>query len=104
VDFIRAHGYSGPIFNDFDWGGYLIWNLRMPVSIDGRANVYGDQRIARSIQTWSGAPGWQLDPDLRSAGLVIGPVGAALTQLLRSDPGFQLAYQDKVAAVFVARR
>ena len=104
VDFIRAHGYSGPIFNDFDWGGYLIWNLRMPVSIDGRANVYGDQRIARSIQTWSGAPGWQSDPDLRSARLVIGPVGAALTQLLRSDPGFQLAYQDKVAAVFVARR
>jgi len=103
VDFIRTHGYSGPIFNDFNWGGYLIWNLHQPVTIDGRQNVYGDQRIQRSVATWSGAPGWQSDPDLRSAHLVIGPAGAVLTQLLRSDPGFQLAYQDKVAAVFVAR-
>ena len=27
-----------------------------------------------------------------------------LTQVLRMDPRFQLAYEDKVAAVFVARR
>jgi hypothetical protein len=31
-------------------------------------------------------------------------VRAPLTQLLRLDPKFQLAYEDKVAAVFVARR
>ena len=29
---------------------------------------------------------------------------AALTQLLRTNPGFELAYEDKVAAVFVARK
>jgi hypothetical protein len=104
VYFIRAHGYSGPLFNDFNWGGYLIWNLRMPVSIDGRQNVYGDQRIDRSIATWGGAPDWHSDPELQSAGLVVGPNNAPLTQLLRTDPHFQLAYHDKVAAVFVARR
>jgi hypothetical protein len=104
VDFIRTQNYSGPVFNDFNWGGYLIWNLRMPVSIDGRANVYGDQRIVRSLATWNGAPDWHTDPDLQSAGLVIGPNSAPLTQLLRTDPHFQLAYQDKVTAVFVARR
>jgi hypothetical protein len=104
VDFIRTQNYSGPVFNDFNWGGYLIWNLRMPVSIDGRANVYGDQRIDRSLATWNGAPDWHTDPDLQSAGLVVGPNSAPLTQLLRTDPHFQLAYQDKVAAVFVARR
>ena len=36
--------------------------------------------------------------------LVIGPVNAPLTQLLRMSPGFKLAYEDKVAAVFVARK
>jgi hypothetical protein len=36
--------------------------------------------------------------------VVIAPDGAALTQLLRTDARFQLAYEDKVAAVFVARK
>jgi hypothetical protein len=56
------------------------------------------------MATWDGAPDWAADPDLRKAGLVIGPVTAPLTQLLRLDPRFELAYEDKLAAVFVARR
>jgi hypothetical protein len=52
VEFVRQHGYPGPVFNDFNWGGYLIWSLRMPVTIDGRQNVYGDQRMDRSVATW----------------------------------------------------
>jgi len=31
-------------------------------------------------------------------------VGAPLVQVLRMDPQFQLVYQDKLAAVFVARK
>jgi hypothetical protein len=104
VDAIRAKGYAGPLFNDFNWGGYLIWALRMPVSIDGRAAFYGDQAIDRSVATWSGAPDWNSDPELKAAGLVILPVKAPLTQLLRMDPHFQLVFEDKLAAVFVKRR
>jgi hypothetical protein len=104
VETIQQKGYAGPVFNDFSWGGYLIWNLRVPVSIDGRQNLYGDERIDRSGATWSGQPGWDSDAQLHSAGVVVGPVRAPLTQLLRLDPKFQLAYEDKVAAVFVARR
>jgi hypothetical protein len=104
VEAVRAKGYAGPLYNDYNWGGYLIWALRMPVSIDGRQNLYGDQRIDRSMATWSAQPDWASDAQLASAGVVIGPVKAALTQVLRMDPRFQLVYEDKVAAVFVARR
>jgi hypothetical protein len=104
VDAIRAHHYAGPLYNNFDWGGYLIWALRMPVSLDGRASFYGDSAIDRSIATWEGQPDWQSDPQLKNAGIVIGPDRSPLVQLLRTDPHFQLAYEDKVAAVFVARR
>jgi hypothetical protein len=104
VETIRANGYSGPLYNDFNWGGYLIYALRMPVAIDGRQNLYGDQRIDRSVATWNGAPDWDTDPALTSAGIVIGPVKAPLTQLLRTDAHFKLAYEDKLAAVFVARK
>jgi hypothetical protein len=104
VDVIRDRHYAGPVFNNYAWGGFLIWNLRQPVSIDGRAALYGDTRIDRSRSTWSGAPDWASDPELSSAGIVIAPDDQPLTQLLRSDSRFQLAYQDKIATVFVARK
>ena len=104
VEEVWAKGYAGPLYNTFDWGGYLIWALRMPVSIDGRQNLYGDQRIDRSVATWSAQPDWASDAQLMKAGVVIGPVKAPLTQVLRMDSRFQLVYEDKVAAVFVARR
>ena len=104
VEAVQAKGYAGPLYNDYNWGGYLMWALRMPVSIDGRAAFYGDQRIDRSLATWNAEPDWASDPALLSAGVVIGPVKAPLTQVLRMDPRFQLVYEDKDAAVFAARK
>ena len=103
VKVVQDRQYAGSLYNTYGWGGFLIWNLRQPVSIDGRAAFYGDDRIDRSIATWNGGPEWSSDPDLNSAGLVIAPVKTALAQLLRMDSRFTLAYQDKVAAVFIAR-
>jgi hypothetical protein len=104
VEVVKENGWNGPLYNDYGWGGYLIWALRMPVSIDGRAALHGDQQITRFDATWKAQPEWVSDPDLLKANLVIGPVKAPLTQLLRMDPRFQLGYEDKLAAVFVARK
>ncbi len=104
VEEVREKGYSGPLYNDFNWGGYLAWSLRMPVSVDGRQNLYGDERLNRSAKTWAAEPDWATDTQLTSSGVVIGPVDAPLTQILRRDRRFQLAYEDKVAAVFVAAK
>jgi hypothetical protein len=104
VDAIRAHGYSGAVYDDYNWGGYLIWALHMPVTMDGRASFYGDEKITRSIATWGGEPDWASDAQLNKASVVIGPVKAPLTQLLRQDVRFQLVYEDKMAAVFAPRR
>lgn len=104
VEVIKARHLTGAVFNPYDWGGFLIWQLGEPVSIDGRAALYGDERIDRSLATWGGGPAWASDPDLRSAGVVIAPRGAALTQLLAMDRRFDLTYEDAVAALFVAGR
>ncbi len=104
VEVVKERHYGGALFNTYDWGGFLIWNLGEPVSIDGRAALYGDKLIDRSRHTWSGGPKWASDPDLESAGVVIAPDDAALTQLLRTDEDFELTYEDKVAAVFVRKK
>jgi hypothetical protein len=104
VEAIQARGLAGPVFDDYNWGGYLIWALHMPVSMDGRASFYGDKRIDRSIATWAAEPDWASDADLKSSHLVIGPARASLIQLLRTDSHFQLVYEDNIAAVFVAQK
>jgi hypothetical protein len=104
ADVVEARGYPGPLFNPYDWGGYLIWRLpQLPVVMDGRANVHGDARIVQSIATWYGQGAWVSNRDLTVARVVIAPINLGLTSLLRVDPRFELAYEDDVAAVFVAR-
>jgi hypothetical protein len=102
---VAEHHYPGPLFNDFNWGGYLIWALPdLPVSLDGRTNLHGDERLLRHGNTWSGGPGWHDDPDLSAAGVVIAPADTPLATLLQTDDRFRLAHEDPLAKVFVARR
>jgi hypothetical protein len=105
ADFVAKQGYTGPLFNDFNWGGYLIRTLpSLPVAIDGRTNLYGDERLVRFGNTWAGGPGWRDDPDLVSAGVIIADVRSPLASLLQCDGRFALVFEDDVARVFVARR
>ena len=104
ADFVLKQGFAGPLYNDFNWGGYLTWRLpHLPVAVDSRTNIYGDARLSRSFATWSCQPGWKSDPELAAANVVIGPVGEALSGALRDDHTYQLAYEDATAVVFVKR-
>jgi hypothetical protein len=101
---VEDRGYSGPLYNEYDWGGYLIWRLpRLPVSIDGRTNVHDVARVVHSLAVWNGQPDWASDPELSDARLVIAQKNFALTQLLRLDPRFSPVYEDHVTTVFVRK-
>jgi hypothetical protein len=101
---IKLENWRGPIYNDYNWGGFLIWSLGRPVSMYGRNTDYGVERVIRSFETWDGAPGWDSDPDLVTANLIIAQAQAPLVQLLRLQPCLQLAYEDQLAAVFIPRK
>ena len=70
--------------------------------MDGRSNLHGEARIERNRQTWWGMPGWNTDPELTEAKVIVGPIDLPLIALLRTDNRFRLCYEDRVAAVFVA--
>ena len=99
--FVSDSHLPGPMFNSFNWGGFLIFNLReQPVSIDSRGNAYDDELIARSADTFN-AVNWQDDPDLSRANFVLLERSAPLASALGSDPRYRLAYKDPIAVVFV---
>jgi len=104
VRFIASRSLTGPLYNDFGWGGYLTWSLpALRVSMDGRTNVHGSDRILRSYLTWSGQPAWSNDRELQKAALVLAPRNQALTSLLRMDSRFVVKYEDDHAVVFTRR-
>jgi hypothetical protein len=105
VQYVREHRPPGPLFNHFNWGGYLIWTLpEYPVGMDGRTNLYGEERLTRTLDTWRGAKGWERDAELLAAGVVIAPknLHTKLTDLLReATDRWKIVYEDDVAVVFV---
>jgi len=104
VRYVEAHHLQGPLYNDFSSGGYLIWRLpSIPVSMDGRTNVHGDERVKAYSDSLRGFPGWENDPDLARANLIIWPSKSPLAGLLRCDSRFKQVYIDPQAAVFVRR-
>lgn len=101
TDFVRSARLPGPMYNSYNWGGFLIFNLRdHPVSMDSRADAYGYDLTLRSFNTVNGV-GWQEDPDLARANFVLLERYVPLASALEHDSRFRLAYQDHIAVIFV---
>ena len=102
--FVEHHHLPGPLLNDLSWGGYLMWRLpQLPVAIDGRNNIHGQDRIQQFAELWTGKPGWDSNPDLVRASTVITPRVSAIAALLRTDSRFQVAFEDAQSVVFERR-
>ncbi|MBI2521626.1 MAG: hypothetical protein HYV97_14515 [Bdellovibrio sp.] len=105
VEFLKEQKLKGPIYNTFDWGGFLIWNLpEYPVAIDNRNIVYGPRTFLQSLETWRGQGNWSSDSTLLQSNIVIGPRSLPLSHLLQSDPRFKRIYSDKIAEVYTRIR
>jgi hypothetical protein len=91
----------GHVFNDYLWGGYLIWNVRqVPVFIDSRMDVFEHNgvladylhaiRIEDSLQVLN----------KYSIQYVLFENHRPLSYLLQHTPGWKVDYQDKTAILF----
>ncbi|MCP2500548.1 MAG: hypothetical protein NCA08_03125 [Deltaproteobacteria bacterium] len=107
TEFLRKYPIPGNMFNFFDIGGFLDWQLYPPVRtfIDGRAirqDVFQEHQIVTSA-----APGWEnvirkygityiVLKGMDSSGSIL-PIVPALA----NDPGWSLVFSDGLFLVFV---
>ncbi|MFZ0705467.1 MAG: hypothetical protein WAM71_07685 [Candidatus Korobacteraceae bacterium] len=104
VNFLRQHPQPGPLYNNLGWGGFLMWYMPdYPVAVDGRNDLYGDQLDELFYASQNGDAGYQTDPYLNEAGVVLLAADLPLAKLLTADSRFQLIYQDAMAVVFARR-
>ena len=103
VAFIQKNHFPGPLYNNFNWGGFLIGALpEYPVAIDGRTDLYGEDALRQSYSTLM-ALRWSEDQALNQANLVLLPSTVPLARILERSPQYQVAYADKLATVFVRK-
>jgi len=102
VAYLQAHPASGPLFNLYDWGGYLIWKLnpQTPVFIDGRADLYGEFLMRQFADTYGLKGIWQETLQTWRIRTVLVNPDSALAVALRNAPDWEVGYSDSQAIVF----
>ena len=104
TNFLRRNPVPGPLYNNLTWGGFLMWYLpELPVAIDGRNDLYGDDLDKLFYESESGFPSYATNPYLDESGVVILDSNVPLAKLLTIDPRFRMLYHDDIATVFARR-
>lgn len=104
IQYLRSHQVPGPMFNEYQWGGFLIWKLGLShrVFIDGRAGLYEHAGVFADYMRMV-----QLSPQtlfllrkysIRSCLLTRNdPLGNVLAML----PNWHKVYSNKLSILFV---
>jgi hypothetical protein len=103
VEFIRSRHLSGPILNDYGYGGYLIWAApEYPVFIDGRGDVFEWTGVFQDYEQW-----FSLQSDPRQ---LLNKYGVSLCLISRESPmnhvlpllhEWKLVYSDETSVIYV---
>ena len=104
VDYLVSQGWNLQHgYNEYRWGGYLIW-ARIPVFIDGRADVYGDAFINEYVRISHIRKDWRALLDQYEVEYVLIESTSSLAVLLEETAEWEQVYEDGVAGVFVRSR
>lgn len=102
IEFLKENQPEGPIFNSYNWGGYLVWELpQYPVFVDGRTDLYDDLFLREYLSTVFAQDGWEQTLDRYGINLVLIESQSVMGQLLAERTAWELVYQDEMAAIFV---
>jgi hypothetical protein len=105
--YIQEHSVPGRMFNNYNFGGYLVWALapEHKVFIDGRGDIYEHAGVFSDYATVT-----QLKPEALAVlesyqiNSCLTEENAPLAALLASSPTWKEIYKDGVSCVFVRQK
>jgi hypothetical protein len=102
VEFIKAHHLSGPMLNEYVYGGYLIWAApEHPVFVDGRADVFEWTGVLADLQQWEFL---QSNPnvllDKYGINFCLLARGSSMQTVMPLLKNWKLAYEDDNSVIF----
>jgi len=101
VDWLEEHPQSGNVYNEFTWGGYLLYRLwpETKVFIDGQTDFYGAALVREYLTVLNVQEGWNSILDKYAVEWVLIPRNSAITEQLKSDSDWAVLYEDDVAVI-----
>ncbi len=99
VTWLKENHPPGQLFNEYNWGGYLIWALpEYPVAVDGRTDLFGDQILQAYLDARAARPNWEDTLNAWQVDLALLSPEAPLNNAL-AEAGWRVLYQDEMAVV-----
>ncbi|HEY8258582.1 MAG TPA: hypothetical protein VIG08_13080, partial [Gemmatimonadales bacterium] len=96
----RAASLTGRIYNDFIWGGYLLFAWpEQKVFIDGQTDFYGEELTRTHNEIGSVVPGWRDLLAKWKVDLVMVPGQATMAHELVRDGNWNIWYCDSTAVI-----
>ena len=97
---LNASALKGNLFNDYNWGGYLIFKARQhPVFIDGRTDLHRD--TLPDYVAALGGPGWREIFAKWDIGIALIESTSYLAAQLETADAWRREYTDDMASIFV---
>ena len=100
VDWLNQHPQDGQMFNEFDWGGYLLLKLApsQQIFMDGHTHIYGET-LTREYETVTFlGNGWQEILSKYQIKWAIVRTGSPIAQALEKE-GWKVVYSDDTSTV-----
>jgi hypothetical protein len=97
----RNEHLQGHLFNDFAWGGYVVYAWpEQKIFIDGGTDFFGEDVFREYVKIKGLGPGWRELLAKRDISLMLLERDAALTHELARDGRWNLWYCDSLSVMF----
>src|SRR5262249_26310119 len=101
ANFLKVHPIAGKMFNQYEWGGYLEWELPdIPTFIDTRTEIFEYKGVLKDYVAVSTFDRTEELLDQYDISYVLYPAGTPLSYFLSKSPRWQCLYRDPVAIVY----
>ncbi|HET59682.1 MAG TPA: hypothetical protein ENN32_04870 [Chloroflexi bacterium] len=104
IEILKETPPAGNLFNEYDWGGYLSWFApQIPVYIDARADLFGDDFIFHWWDVVNANTEWKDEFARWQITAALVKPGRALARELREHADWQVVYGNGVATLYVKK-
>lgn len=101
ANWLTSHPQSGNMFNEFNWGGYLLLRLwpEQLVFIDSQTDFYGEALARDYNQILNAQSNWEMKLAKYNIDWVILNKSTPLAQVLEIEDHWHVLYNDNVAII-----
>jgi len=101
VDWLKANPQEGKMFNNFIWGGYILYRVwpQQTVFIDAQTDFYGEAFTREYTQVMNLEEGWEAVLEKYDVSWVMVQPSKPLVKVLQDEMGWIIVYHDDTTAI-----